>query len=59
MSAYNKREAKIIIEKAERSIRIVRGLLAGATVQDIVAKETPSDRTLVIYYQNRLLTKND
>lgn len=59
MSGYNKREAKFIIQKAERSIRIVRGLLAGDTIQDIVAKGDPSERTLVIYYQKRLLTKDN
>lgn len=54
MSGFNKEEAKDIILKAERSIRIVRGLLSGKTVQQILALEDSNARTLVLYYQKRL-----
>lgn len=54
MSGYNKQEAKKLIETAERSIRIIRGLVEGKTPQDILMREGEDKRTLVWYYQKKL-----
>lgn len=54
MTGYNKQEAKKLIETAERSIRIVRGLLEGKTPQDLWLQEGADKRTLILYYQKKL-----
>jgi len=58
MPTYNKVKAKDLILTAERSIRIIRGLMEGKTVQDIVALEEPKVRQLVYYYVKLLSKKN-
>lgn len=57
MTKFNQTEADDLIAKAERSIRIVRSLMDGKTIQEITALEGPSVRTLIIYYFKRLTKK--
>ena len=56
MSGYNKQQAKELIRIAERSIRIIRGILQGKTDQDIYGNEPEGYeiRGLVSYYRNKL-----
>lgn len=58
---YNKDKAKQYILVAERSIEIVRRVLAGDTDQDILialaTKQVPTNRQLIGYYRKQLELK--
>ncbi len=58
---YNKDKAKSYILTAERSIEIVRRILAGETDQDILIalanKKIPTNRQLIDYYRKSLTIK--